>query len=38
LESIKSLTKKVNEAEQKAAEINGLHEAKLKSALAKEKL
>ena len=38
LESIKSLTKKVNEAEKKAAEINGLHEEKLRSALAKEKL
>jgi hypothetical protein len=28
----------VNEAEKKAAEINGLHEEKLRSALAKEKL
>ena len=38
LESIKSLIKKVNEAEKKAADINVLYEEKLRSALTKEKL
>jgi photosystem II stability/assembly factor-like uncharacterized protein len=38
LESIKTLTKRVNDAEKKAAEINTQFEEKVKAALTKEKL
>ncbi|MFZ9588405.1 MAG: hypothetical protein ACO28V_01645, partial [Chitinophagaceae bacterium] len=38
LESIKTLTKKVNDAEKKASEINMQFEEKVKAALTKEKL